>query len=261
MSVKNGEQKVVAVIPARMAASRFYGKPLAMILDLPMIEHVRRRVALCNILEDVYVATCDEKIVEVVAGFGGKAVMTAVTHERCTDRVEEAARTIDADIVVIVQGDEPLFIPEVINSLVEPMRQDSAVVCTNLLSAIHDPNDLNDPNIVKATITHDGDVLYFSRAAIPYPRSPGQSPMYRQTGLAALRKTFLHEFSRLAQTPLEMTESIDLLRILEHGFRIRGVIYDQPTIGVDESADIAKVEAVLKKDSRHRELYQKILRS
>ncbi len=255
------KKRIVAVIPARMAASRFPGKPLVKILDLPMIEHVRRRVALCELLDDVIVATCDDAIVKTVKSFGGRAVMTADTHERCTDRVEEAAQNLSADIVVIVQGDEPLFEPQVINQLVAPMLADSAIRCTNLLSTIKDEEDVPDINVVKAVINARQDVLYFSRSPIPYVRTKIRPVFYRQTGLAAFSKEFIHQFSKLTPTPLEISESIDLLRILEHGFSIRGVIYDQKTIGVDNPGDVAKIEAALAKDGRQKKLYESILRA
>lgn len=252
-------KKIVAVIPARMAASRFPGKPLVKILELPMIEHVRRRVALCEILDQVYVATCDRQIAETVEQNGGKAIMTADTHERCTDRVEESAQGIEADIVVIVQGDEPLFVPGVINALVEPMLRDESVQCANILSRIKNEADLADVNIIKAALNNKGDVLYFSRAPIPYLRVKNNPPMYRQTGLSAFTKSFLHQFSRLSPTPLEKAESIDFLRILEHGFPIRAVIYDQHTIGVDRPQDVEKIEQALRDNPQHWQLYQTTL--
>ncbi len=254
-------EKIVAIIPARMAASRFPGKPLAKILDLPMIEHVRRRVALCEILSDVYVATCDQEIMEEVQKHGGKAVMTANTHERCTDRVEEAARSIDADIVVIVQGDEPLFVARTIEALVAPMLRDETIPCTNILSPITKESDQQDINIIKTVLNKDQDVLYFSRSPIPFLRVKSDAPLYRQTGLSAFTKPFLRQFAKLAPTPLEVAESIDFLRILEHGFTVRGVIYDQPTIGVDRPPDVAKIEKAIKETPQHWDIYQTILRT
>jgi 3-deoxy-manno-octulosonate cytidylyltransferase (CMP-KDO synthetase) len=241
-----------------MGASRFPGKPLAKILDLPMIEHVRRRVLLCEAIDDVYVATCDREIYDVVTGFGGKAVMTLPTHERCTDRVEEAARPIDADIVVIVQGDEPLFVMDVADRLLKPMLRDDQILCANLLSTIHDPSDLTDADIVKAVMNPEGFVIYFSRAPIPYQRIRSSIPLYRQTGLSAFRKKFLSEFSRLAPTPLEICESVDFLRMIEHGYQIKGVVYEQEMIGVDQPEHVALIETVLRSDDVQRRIYQKI---
>ena len=249
-------KKIAAVIPARMAASRFPGKPLAKILDLPMIEHVRRRVSLCEILNQVYVATCDREIADVVSGFGGKVIMTAPTHKRCTDRVEEAAKSIDADIIVIVQGDEPLFTPEAINRLVRPMFKKKDVHCVNLLSRIENKADFKNINIIKTVLDRNQRILYFSRAAIPFFRSPGRCDVFRQTGLSAFSKSFLHAFAKLPPTPLEVTESIDFLRILEHRYPIIGVIYDGQTVGVDRPGDVDVIKEILHRDARQKKLYQ-----
>jgi 3-deoxy-manno-octulosonate cytidylyltransferase (CMP-KDO synthetase) len=219
---------------------------------------VRRRVLLCEAIDDVYVATCDREIYDVVTGFGGKAVMTLPTHERCTDRVEEAARPIDADIVVIVQGDEPLFVMDVADRLLKPMLRDDQILCANLLSTIHDPSDLTDADIVKAVMNPEGFVIYFSRAPIPYQRIRSSIPLYRQTGLSAFRKKFLSEFSRLAPTPLEICESVDFLRMIEHGYQIKGVVYEQEMIGVDQPEHVALIETVLRSDDVQRRIYQKI---
>ena len=252
-------KKIVAVIPARMAASRFPGKPLVSISGLPMIEHVRRRVSLCELLEGVYVATCDQEIADCVKKFGGNAIMTKNTHERCTDRVEEAALHLDCDIVVIVQGDEPLFTPDIIEPLVKPLIENEELVCANVLSPIRDREDLLDVNIIKTLIDQKNRVLYYSRAPIPYFRVKNNCPVYRQTGLSAFTKKFLHQFSQLPPTPLEVAESIDFLRILEHRFPIQGVICGQRTIGVDQPQDVGKIETVLLENPLHKEFHQKIL--
>ncbi len=253
--------KIVAVIPARMGSSRFPGKPLVDIAGLPMIEHVRRRVALSDAVDDVVVATCDREIFEAVTEHGGKAVMTADTHERCTDRVAEAAETIPLDVAVIVQGDEPLFDPAVLAPLVQPFRDDPAVECTNLISVIRDPADLENIDIVKAVLTEPGDVMYFSRAPIPYLREGDGRPMYRQTGVSAFSRNFLTRFSALSPTALEIAESVDFLRIIGHGHRIRGVVSDAPTVGVDRPSDIAVVERILAEDPAQSAIMQRIAAS
>lgn len=253
------KKKVTVVIPARMGSSRFPGKPLKNILDLPMIEHVRRRALLCPEVSDVVVATCDEAIMDTVKRFGGKAVMTASTHERCTDRVEEAMKTLKGDIVVILQGDEPLFVPQVISQLIAPMMKDDSIVCVNLLSLIDDEADLADKDIVKAVLDQKGNVMYFSRSPIPHLRVRKGCPMYRQTGISAFTKDFLHKFSQLPPAPLEIAESVDFLRILEHRYPIAGVVYDQRTVGVDQPDDIGIVENILRKEPLQKEFYQRIL--
>ncbi|MGK5091526.1 3-deoxy-manno-octulosonate cytidylyltransferase [Deltaproteobacteria bacterium TL4] len=252
-------KKVVAVIPARMGASRFPGKPLFKILDLPLIEHVRRRVLLSNALDDVVVATCDQEIFDTVTAYGGHAVMTATTHERCTDRVEEASAKIDLDIAVIVQGDEPLFFPDVLDRLIQPILDDDAIQCTNVLSVIHNEADLQEVDIVKAVINEKEDIMFFSRSPIPHKRVRNNCPMYRQTGVSAFTKSFLQTFSKLSPTSLEITESVDFLRILGHGYSIRGILYDQTTVGVDRLGDVEKVETLLKNDPEQNRFYQRIL--
>lgn len=253
------KKKIVVIIPARMAASRFPGKPLAKILDLPMIEHVRRRVLLSDVPDEVYVATCDAEIMETVQEFGGKAIMTANTHERCTDRVEEASKKVDADVIVMVQGDEPLFMPEVIEKLVDPILSDRDVYCTNLLSVIRNRNDLNDVDIVKASINKKQNVMYFSRAAIPYFRVDNNATCYRQTGISAFTKEFLSIYTALPPTMLEIAESVDFLRILEHGYNIRGVIIQRETYGVDRKHDVDTIKKIIREDPLQSEYYRRII--
>ena len=255
------KQKVVVMIPARMSASRFPGKPLAKIMDLPMIEHVRRRALLSDSVDEVYVATCDEIIMDTVKGFGGKAIMTASTHERCTDRVEEAAKKIDADIIVIVQGDEPLLMPDEIEKLIEPLITDIDVYCTNLLSFIKNREDLKDIDIVKAVINKKRNIMHFSRAPIPYFRVDNNAPCYRQTGISAFTRSFLSTYTGLSPTPLEIAESVDFLRMLEHGYLIRAVIISQETYGVDREDDIKIVENVIRKERVQMDYYCRILNS
>ena len=254
------QKKVVAVIPARLGSTRFPGKPLKPILGLPMIEHVRRRALLCGMLDDVIVATCDQEILQVVQANGGKAVMTSPAHERCTDRVEEAVKDLECDIVVILQGDEPLFNPQVVEMIVSPMLADEKIDCVNLLSAISNRNDLSDPDIVKAALDQKKFILFYSRSPIPYLRTNDpQPPLYRQTGISAFSKSFLRQFSALVPTPLEAAESVDFLRILEHRFPILGVVYNAQTVGVDQPDDISLVEDILRHDPQHKRLYEEIL--
>lgn len=256
--MKMEKKNVVAVIPARMGAMRFPGKPLAMILDLPMVEHVRRRVLLSDAVGDVYVATCDKEIFDTVTRFGGKALMTKDTHERCTDRVEEAAGKINLDIAVIVQGDEPLFEPEALTDLVKPMFADETVHCTNLISVIKDETDLEDVDIVKAVLDERGFIMYYSRSPIPHMRVRNGCPLYRQTGVSAFTKLFLRAYSKLSPTSLEIAESVDFLRILGHRHAIKGVVYERSTVGVDRPDDVAKIEEILLNDTKQKALYEKI---
>lgn len=251
-------KKVVAIIPARMGASRFPGKPLANIAGLPMIEHVRRRVCLSSAVDDAYVATCDQAIFDTVTRLGGKAVMTKDTHERCTDRVEEAAGEIDLDVAVIVQGDEPLFEPEILAALTEPILADETLNCTNLISVIKDEADLRDEDIVKAVLDEKGFIMCFSRSPIPHLRVRNNCPLYRQTGVSAFTKSFLHAYSKLPPTALEIAESVDFLRILGHRHAIKGIVYERSTVGVDRPDDVAKIEDILRNDPTQKKLFERI---
>lgn len=251
--------KTVAVIPARMASSRYPGKPLAKIFGLPMIEHVRRRVALCAAVDVVVVATCDREIFEVVTGAGGKAVMTADTHERCTTRVEEAMSQLEGEIVAIVQGDEPLIMPKAVEQVVTPLQQSPDIDCTNLLSKLIVDADFQDLNIVKAATDTAGFIMFFSRASIPYFRQRGDCPIYRQMGIMAFRRAFLQAYTKLPETPFERVESVDLLRLLEHGYKILGVPTEHATVGVDHAEDVARVERMLEIDPEQQAVYAQIV--
>lgn len=242
--------KVIAIIPARMSSTRFPGKPLADIHGLPMIEHVRRRVALCDSIHQVVVATCDNEIYDVVSVNGGHAVMTADTHERCTDRVAEAALSVDADIIVNIQGDEPMVKPEMLNSLIYPLIENNNLVCTNLMVEINDDSDFRNPNVVKTVCDLQGNAVYFSREPIPSASKAGslEYKKYKQLGIIAFRRDFLHAFSKLPQTPLEIIESVDMLRAIEHDYKVRMVLTPYKIVGVDTIADLEKVKKLMKND-------------
>jgi len=251
-------KKVIAVVPSRMGSSRFPGKPVTPISGLPMIEHVRRRVELASSIDEVVVATCDQEIMDIVERAGGKAVMTADTHERCTDRVAEAMESLEGDIVVIVQGDEPLLLPEVLDRLVVPFREDNSVYCTNIVSRIRTQEDLEDVDMVKALLSETDDIMCFTRAPAPYQRIDGERPMYRQTGLSAFSCDFLTTFTKSPETRLEVIESIDFLRIVGHGYKIRAVVHDGRTLGVDRPEDVARIEQVLSDDPVQADLFNMI---
>lgn len=246
--------KSICLIPARMASSRFPGKPLKPLLGLPLILHVYLRCRLYDGFDRVVVATCDAEIAEAVRAVGGEAVMTKDTHERCTDRVEEAVDNLDLgladdDLVLMVQGDEILVSPDMLERMVDVYRADKPAV-VNLISRLYRTEDHDDPNTVKAVVAPDGRILYMSRAPIPSrSRAPGgQVPMYQQTGVIAFRHAFLKAFSQLPQTPLEKIESCDMMRVIEHGLPISAVLTDIETIGVDTEADRARAEGILQAD-------------
>jgi 3-deoxy-manno-octulosonate cytidylyltransferase (CMP-KDO synthetase) len=246
-----------AVIPARLASSRFPGKPLINIAGLPMIEHVRRRAALAAV-DEVVVATCDPEIAKVVESYGGIAVMTSSQHERATSRVAEACGSELDAIVVIVQGDEPLVLPDAITRVVEAVRADPRVRCANLLSPLSSDTDPDNPDVVKAVCGFSGDVVYFSRASIPFFRERAAAPVYRQTGIMAFTSELLRQFDTLPQGRLERVESVDMLRMLEHGIAVRGVVADAGTIGVDRPGDVPLAERLLAEDPEQRRLFDRI---
>ena len=248
---------ITAVIPARMASSRYPGKPLVLINGLAMIEHVRRRTLMAAGVDHVVVATCDAPIREAVEAIGGQVVMTSNAHERCTGRVEEAMRHLPGDIVAMVQGDEPLLIPEAVRMVIRPLIEDATLDAVNLLSPLESDADYLNPNIVKAVCDQRGYLMHLTRAAIPHFRKHVAVPVYRQTGIMAFRTSFLHRFGTLPETPLEIAESVDMLRALEHGVRIVGVVADYVTIGVDRPADVPLVEAMLHDNATQRALFER----
>ena len=252
------KNSITIVIPARMASSRYPGKPLELISGIPLIEHVRRRALLVNEATLVVVATCDLEIKNKVESYGGISVMTKDTHERCTDRVEEAIENIPGDIIVMVQGDEPLIIPKAITALVTPMLLDKSLPIVNLLSPLESKKDFDNPNIVKAACNINGDIMYFSRSKIPFFRENINVPIYRQTGIMAFRRNVLTEFGSLKPSPFEVAESIDMFRALENNIRIAGVAVNYSTYGVDRVEDVLIIEKILEKNKIQKKLFNKI---
>lgn len=241
--------KIIGVIPARMGSSRFPGKPLALICGIPMIEHVYKRSAMSHSLDDLYVATCDQEIFDTVIGFGGKAIMTDACHERCTDRIAEAVKDIDADIIVNIQGDEPLVFPEMIDAAIAPLIEDETVVCSNLMAIIDEDRDFEDPNEVKVVVNNQSDALYFSREPIPSKKKGAKGVKgYKQVCIIPFTREFLFTYTQLPQTPLEVIESVDMLRVLEHGYKVRMVSIDHVVQSVDTEDDRKRVEALMEKD-------------
>ncbi|MGD8990755.1 MAG: 3-deoxy-manno-octulosonate cytidylyltransferase [Desulfobacterales bacterium] len=243
--------KIVAVIPARMGSSRFPGKPLAPILGRPMIEHVYRRTMLCDSLTDVIVATCDTEIFQSVEAFGGKAIMTSAAHERASDRVSEAAGGLDANVIVMVQGDEPMTLPKMIEEALAPfLGNDEEVSCVNLTARIKSQKEFEDPNTIKVVMDRDGHALYMSREPIPtlHLKNFDQVCSFKQVCIIPFTAAALQEFIRLDPTPLEVAESIDMLRFIEHGHRVRMIETAFTTQAVDTPDDLRKVEELLRQD-------------
>ena len=212
-----------------------------------MIEHVYRRAAQSHAVSRVIVATDDLRIARAVRQFGGEVRLTRADHPSGTDRLAEVASTLDCDIVVNVQGDEPLIDPRAIDEAVAPFAADTGVHITTLYRRITDQSELKNPNVVKVTLDRGGFALYFSRAPIPYLSDPrgGWPPLYRHVGLYAFRRSALLVLAALEPTPLERAESLEQLRALEHGIRIKAVQTKYDSIGVDTPEDLEQVRRLL----------------
>lgn len=242
--------RTIAVIPARMASSRFPGKPLALLHGLPMIEHVYRRAKFCSQLDDVYVATCDQQIRDVAQGFGARVIMTSAAHERATDRVAESAEHFAADKIVMIQGDEPMITPEMIHTALEPLRSDASISCVNLVQRITSQTEFIDRNTIKVVGDLNGDALYFSRSPIPHVNPEHtKAKLLKQVCVIAFTRRCLEEFHRLSSTPLEQAESIDMLRLLEHRRSVRLAETLVKTHSVDTPEDLQLVESMMSNDS------------
>jgi len=246
---------ILSIIPARMASSRFPGKPMKEILGIPMIGHVYKRVKMSKTLNEVYVATCDEEIFEYIESLGGKAVMTSDSHERCSDRCAEAMLKIEkntgqkCDIMVMVQGDEPLTFPQMIDESVEPMLKDSSLVITNLVSDIDSEEAFENSNEVKVVMDQNNNALYFSREAIP-SRKKGvlNVPMKKQVCVIPFKRDFLLKYNKMSPTPLEIIESVDMMRILENGGKVKMCETKYKTKAVDSKEDLDMVIKIMKTD-------------
>jgi 3-deoxy-manno-octulosonate cytidylyltransferase (CMP-KDO synthetase) len=242
--------KTIAVIPARMGSSRFPGKPLAMILGRTMIEHIYRRVSMSKSLKATYIATCDEEIRQAAQDFGAPVIMTANTHERASDRVAEAAAEIDADLIVMVQGDEPMTHPKMIDTAVAPFENDLQLDCVNLVKSIDNEADFYSTNTIKVIMNQRGDALYMSRQPIPTLNKLGfeHTLAYKQVCIIPFRRATLIDYSLLCPTPLEQLESVDMLRLLEHGYRVKMVKTEFDTQAVDTEDDLIRVTKLMKSD-------------
>jgi len=252
--------RIVAVIPARMASSRFPGKPMALIHGMPMIGHCYSRIRLCQDLSDTYVATCDNEIADYIESIGGKSVMTSNSHERASDRAAEAMLKIEAatgkmtDILVMVQGDEPMDTPEMVSQALIPMLNSDSVRIVNLMGRIENLDEFHDLNTVKVVTRPDGNAIYFSREPIP-SRKKGidDVPMYKQICIIPFRRDYLLKFNDSSETPLERIESVDMLRVIENGGQVRMVMTNHQSIGVDTPEHLKRVEQLMASDTLMRE--------
>jgi 3-deoxy-manno-octulosonate cytidylyltransferase (CMP-KDO synthetase) len=238
-----------------MAATRFPNKPMALIEDIPMVGHCYFRSVMCELLDEVYVATCDDEIFDYISNIGGKAIMTSTSHERATERTAEALQKIEElnncqyDIIVMIQGDEPLIDPNMINEAILPLKDHGGFV-SNLMSKLNNFDEAQNPNFVKVVTTIEGDALYLSREPIPSSQKYSNSvSYYRQLGLIAFSREALLKFVNLQTTPLEIIESVDMNRFLENNIPIKMKITEYEADSVDTKEDLERVIEKMKIDN------------
>ena len=256
--MKDSKTAIIAIIPARYGSTRFPGKSLALISGKPMIQWVYERTKKSRLVNRVIVATDDDRIAKAVAAFNGEAMMTSPTHPTGTDRIAEVAKGLDCSYVVNVQGDEPLIQPDMIDEAVAPLLDDPSIPMGTLCKKIEDREEAFDPNVVKVVFDEKGFALYFSRAPIPWDRDlwagknqepevrsqmPGtESHMYKHIGLYVYRRDFLLSYSKMPPTPLEEIEKLEQLRALERGYKIKVVVTEHESFGVDIPGDLGKIQ-------------------
>ncbi|MBP2632359.1 MAG: 3-deoxy-manno-octulosonate cytidylyltransferase [Firmicutes bacterium] len=239
--------KILCVIPARYSSTRLPGKPLADIAGKPMIQRVYERAALATKPTKVLVATDHEAVFKAVESFNGHAMMTAPDHATGTDRLAEVARKYtDIDVIINVQGDEPLIEPSIIDELAEAFTIDPDLNMATIMTPIQE-EEKNNPNNVKVVTDLKGYALYFSRSLMPYPRNDHQVPVYKHIGIYAYRRDFLLNYAAMQPTPLESTESLEQLRALENGYKIKVLKTNFSFVGVDTEEDLVKVNEIYKK--------------
>lgn len=237
--------EAVGVIPARYRSTRFPGKALATLSGRPLIQHVYDRSVLARSLERVIVATDDQRILDAVKGFGGEALLTSPEHHSGTDRLAEVARRLEAEIYVNIQGDEPLVEPQNIDALVAALQADGKVDVATLKEPIDDDEDRGNPNVVKVVTDARGDALYFSRAPIPYAREGRAAGSFRHVGLYAFRRRALLDFAAAPPSPLETSEQLEQLRVLEMGRRIHVLRARGRSVSVDTPEDLKRAQRLL----------------
>jgi 3-deoxy-manno-octulosonate cytidylyltransferase (CMP-KDO synthetase) len=248
--------RTIAIIPARMGSSRCPGKPMKTIHGIPMIGHVYCRTKMAGNVDFTCVATCDKEIYDYIESIGGIAVMTSDTHDRASDRAAEALIKIEKqegvtfDFVAMIQGDEPLVQPDKIDKAIDELTVDGALNIVNLMGIIDSKEEFEDQNEVKVVTDLNNNALYFSREPIPSGWHGIESiPMKKQLGLIFFRRDYLLRFNALEQTPLEIIESVDMMRVLENGDKIKMVKVDDKSIGVDTAGDFLVAEKLLRDDA------------
>jgi len=248
--------KAIAIIPARMGSSRFPGKPLAKIHGLPMVAHCFLRTQMCADLIKTYVATCDKEIAEYITSIGGNVILTSDSHERATDRTAEAMLKAEADlgepvdVVVMVQGDEPMVTPDMITLALAPFKNGKAVKVVNLMANIESIKSFEDPNEVKVVVDNNSDAIYFSREPIP-SRKKGVTnvPMLKQVCIIPFDRDYIIRFNALEETPLERIESVDMMRVIENGEKVHMVMTSEVSCSVDTEEDLHNASTLMAHDS------------
>jgi len=235
-------RKILAVIPARYASTRFPGKVLVPIAGKSMLQHVWERASLARYLTSTIVATDDERVCEAARSFGARVRMTRADHPSGTDRAAEVASAEGAELVVNIQADEPLVDPAAIDAAILPLAHDAQILMGTLKKRIEDPREISDPHVVKVVTGHDGNALYFSRCPIPYAADEAAPPVYyKHVGLYVYRRDFLLAYPTLRVGPLEQAERLEQLRALENGYPIRVVETEYESLGVDTPEDLERV--------------------
>lgn len=243
--------KILAIIPARMGSTRYPGKPMELINGKPMIEMVYEQVIKCKSLTETIVATCDDEIFRHISSLGGKAVITKNTHERASDRCAEALLKLEKenkikyDIIVMVQGDEPMTHPEMIDQALEPLLTDQKISVSNLMAEIKNDEEFNDPNCIKVVFDLNLNALFFSRKPIPSLNLDKSLKAYKQVCIIPFKRDFLIKYTNLKPTPMEKAESVDMMRVLEHGYKLKLALTEFSTQAVDTPEDLKKVENIL----------------
>ena len=246
---------IIAIIPARMASSRFPGKPMSLIHGVPMIGHCYFRTKICSSISDAYVATCDKEIYDYIHSIGGKAIMTSDSHDRASDRTAEAMLKIESetgsklDIVVMVQGDEPMIIPEMISEALSPFKDDSSVNVVNLMSKMSTVEEFEDPNEVKVVVDNNSNAIYFSREPIPSLKKGAKNVlMLKQVCVIPFKRDYLLKFNEMEETELERVESVDMMRVIENGDKVTMVMTNVDSYSVDTEIDRKNVESKMTND-------------
>jgi len=240
--------KFLGVIPSRYASTRLEGKPLKDICGHTMVEWVYKR-ALKSKLDGVVVATDDERIVDEVKSFGGNVILTRKDHINGTSRIAEVCETYtDYDVIVNIQGDEPLIEPDMINSIIDSFIEDNTIPMSTLKYKLTDMAEIENPNAVKVVTDKNDFAIYFSRSVIPYPRNLNMDNYYKHVGIYGYKRDFVMEYAKMASTPLELSESLEQLRVLENGYKIKVLETPYKIIGVDTQEELERVREYITKN-------------